>query len=63
MSINWKLIKNKQMNMVEVNVGPQINCANAVESFEINDTTKIIFNFSKVSIMNKMKLDVPCNNN
>ena len=51
------------MNMVEVNVGPQINCANAVESFEINDTTKIIFNFSKVSIMNKMKLDVPCNNN
>ena len=37
------------MKNVEVNVGPQINCADAVESIEINDSTNFICNCSKVS--------------
>ena len=41
-------MKNKK---VEVNVGPQINCADAVESIEINDSTNLICNCSKVTKM------------
>ena len=39
------------MKNVEVNVGPQINCADTVEAIEINDTTNIICNWSKVRII------------
>ena len=37
------------MKNVEVNVGPQINCADAVESIEITDSTKLICNCPKVT--------------
>ena len=44
------------MTNVEVNVGPQINCADAVESIEINDTTNLIIcNCSKASIITKSR--------
>ena len=41
----------KSKKNVEVNVGPQVNCRGPVESIEINDTTKLICNCSKVSII------------
>ena len=44
------------MKEVEVNVGPQINCAEAVESIEINDNTKLICNCSKVGKITKLKI-------
>ena len=44
------------MKNVEVNVGPQINCADAVvESIEINDSTNLICNCSKVSRTTKSR--------
>ena len=39
------------MTNVKVNVGPQINCADTVEAIEINDTTNLICNCSKVNII------------
>ena len=42
-------MSNKRQKSVEVNVGPQVNCGDAVESIEINDSTKLICNCSKVS--------------
>ena len=42
-------MSNKQIRNVEVNVGPQINCADTVESIVINDSTTCICNCSKVS--------------
>ena len=48
-------MKNQRMKKVEVNVGPQINFADAVESIEINDTTNLICNCSKVSIVTKYR--------
>ena len=37
------------MKNVEVNVGPQINCADTVESIEINDSTTCTCKCCKVS--------------
>ena len=42
-------MSNKLKKNVEVNIGPQVNCGGPVESIEINDTTKLICNCSKVS--------------
>ena len=50
-------MQKKQVKEVEVNVGPQINCADAVESIEINDTTNLICKCSKVSIIITKILD------
>ena len=36
-------MNNNGMKKVELNVGPQINFADAVESIEINDRTKIVY--------------------
>ena len=48
------------MKKVEVNIGPQINCADAVESVEINDSTKLICNCSKVIPIIKLNQDTTC---
>ena len=50
------------MKKVEVNIGPQIKCADAVESVEINDSTNLICNCSKVIKVIKSRYDVffPC---
>ena len=48
------------MKKVEVNVGSQINCADAVESIEINDTTNLICNCSKASIITKLDTKTFC---
>ena len=50
-------MSNEQGREVEVNIGPQINCAEAatVETIEINDSTKLICNCSKVTII-KLKI-------
>ena len=42
-------MNNNGMKKVELNVGPQINFADAVESIEINDSTKLICNCPKVT--------------
>ena len=40
------------MKNVEVNVGPQINCDDAVvESIEINESTNLICNCNKASMI------------
>ena len=53
-------MKTREMKKVEVNVGPQINCADPVESIEINDSTKLICNCSKVGKFTKLNLDTNC---
>ena len=44
-------MKNKQINRLEVNVGPQVNCPDAVESIKINNTTEFHCNCSEASII------------
>ena len=53
-------MKTRERKKVEVNVGPQINCTERVESIEINDSTKLICNCSKVGKFTKLNLDTNC---
>ena len=46
-------MKHKSTETVEVNVGPQTNSADTVESIEINERTNLICNCSKASMIKK----------